>query len=109
LAQPPPFGPINLVADSSFRIAGRPDPAPDQMPEGLITRASAGYFDTMGIPVHRGRVFTAQDTETSNAVVISEMLRRVYFENEDPIGQHLLLGRRHVEVQVVGGGGRRQA
>jgi putative ABC transport system permease protein len=102
LAQPPPFGPINLVADSSFRIAGRPDPAPDQMPEGLITRASAGYFETMGIPVHRGRVFTAQDTETSNAVVISEMLRRVYFGNEDPIGQHLLLGRRRVEVQVVG-------
>jgi predicted permease len=102
LVQPPPFGPIVLVADSSFLIAGRSEPSPDQMPEGLITRADSGYFTAMQIPVHRGRVFTAQDNELSNSVVISDALQRLYFPNQDPIGQRLLLGRRHFEMQIVG-------
>jgi putative ABC transport system permease protein len=102
LIQPAPFGPLNLVADSGFRIAGRPDPALDQTPQALIARASTGYFQTMEIPILRGRVFTAQDTETSNAAVISDALRRAYFANEDPIGQRLLLGRQRLEMQIVG-------
>jgi putative ABC transport system permease protein len=56
----------------------------------------------MGIPLLRGRVFTAQDTETSMALVISDALRRIYFGAEDPIGQRLLLGSRRVEMQIVG-------
>jgi putative ABC transport system permease protein len=102
LVQPPPFGPVVMVADSGFRIAGRPDPAPDQMPQALVARASAGYFQTMEIPVLRGRVFTAQDTHTSTSVVISDALRRIYFGSEDPIGQRLLLGSRRLEMQIVG-------
>jgi predicted permease len=102
LVQPPPFGPLNLVADSGFRIAGRPDPGPDQMPQALIARVNPSYFQTMEIPVLRGRVFTAQDTDMSTSVVISDALRRVYFANEDPVGQRLLLGSRRIEMQIVG-------
>jgi putative ABC transport system permease protein len=102
LAQPLPFGPIDIVADTGFRIAGRPDVSPDQMPQALITRADAGYFSTMRIPVRSGRVFTARDGETSNAVVISEALARRYFAGEDPIGHHLLLGRRRLDAEIVG-------
>src|SRR5262249_33850146 len=72
LAQPLPFGPIDMVADTGFRIAGQPEVSPEQMPQALITRADAGYFSAMGIPVRRARGFTAQDGETSNRVVISE-------------------------------------
>jgi putative ABC transport system permease protein len=102
LAQPLPFGPVDMVADTGFQIAGRMAPLADQMPQALITRANATYFSTMGIPVQRGRVFTAQDTDQSNAVVISETLARRYFASEDPLGQRLLLGRQKLAMQIVG-------
>ena len=102
LAQPLPFGPIDIVADTSFDIAGRPPAPPEQRPQALITRASEGYFNAMGIPIRRGRVFTAQDGETSSSVVISETLARRYFPNEDPIGRGLLLGRARFELQIIG-------
>jgi predicted permease len=102
LAQPLPFGPIDIVADAGFRIAGQPDPTPDQVPQGLITRASTTYFSAMGIPLLRGRVFNAQDTETSNSVVISDTLAKRYFAGKDALGQRLLLGRQRIEMQIVG-------
>jgi len=102
LAQPLPFGPIDLVADADFEIAGRPPVSADQRPLALITRASAGYFAAMEIPVRRGRVFSAQDGETSSVAVISEALARRYFPGEDPIGAHLLLGSQKLEMQIVG-------
>ena len=102
LVQPPPFGPVAMVADSGFRIAGRPDPAPEQMPQALIARVSAGYFQTMEIPILRGRVFTGQDTDTSTSVVISDALRRIYFGNEDPVWPAAAAGSRRLEMQIVG-------
>ncbi len=101
-AQPLPFGPIDIVADTGFRVGGRPPVSVEQEPQALITRATPTYFSAMGIAVKRGRVFTSADTENSNAVVISEALAKRYFANEDPIGQRLLLGRRGVEMQIVG-------
>lgn len=102
LAQPLPFGPIDIVNDAGFRIAGLPDPAPDQMPQALITRATPGYFGAMSIPLLEGRVFTKQDGETSTSIVISESLRRRYFPNSDPLGQRILLGSRRLEMQIIG-------
>jgi predicted permease len=49
---------------------------------------SPGFFDTLGIPIVRGRGFTAADTESSPRVVlINEAAARQYFPGEDPIGQ----------------------
>jgi putative ABC transport system permease protein len=44
----------------------------------------------MQIPLKRGRLFTEQEVrESRNVVVINEALARKYFQNEDPLGQHL--------------------
>jgi putative ABC transport system permease protein len=102
IAQPLPFGPVALVNDVNFRIAGRPDAGPDQMPVSLIARADPGYFHAMGIPLLRGRGFDDRDNEKSTAVVISDTFRRVYFPDVDPLTQRLLLGSSRTEVQVVG-------
>ncbi len=100
--QPLPFGPIDIVADTGFRIAGRPPVSVDQEPLALITRVTPTYFSAMGIPVKRGRGFISSDTETSNSVVISEALAKRFFAGEDPVGQRMLLGRREIEMQIVG-------
>jgi len=102
LAQPLPFGPVDIVTDTGFAVAGRPLPAAGQSPQALIARISPTYFSTMGIPLRRGRGFTEQDGETSQSVVISEALANRYFAGQDPVGQRLLLGRQRLEMQIVG-------
>jgi predicted permease len=49
---------------------------------------SPNFFDTMEIPVVRGRSLSARDDEAApKVVVINEAAVRKYFPNEDPIGQ----------------------
>jgi putative ABC transport system permease protein len=62
-------------------------------PWAVFTVASAGYFDTMGIPFKRGRDFSAADTYTSPFVaVISESLARQSFGDADPVGKQIQCG-----------------
>jgi putative ABC transport system permease protein len=72
-----------------FTIIGKvSDPA--DLPETAYHEVSAGYFDTMRIPLLRGRAFTDKDDATAPGVaIISETLARRYFGNEDPIGQSI--------------------
>jgi predicted permease len=50
-----------------------------------------GYFETMNIPVIRGRALTASDTETSQRVaVVDEQLARKFWPGTDPIGRRIL-------------------
>jgi putative ABC transport system permease protein len=55
---------------------------------------SPGYFETMRIPLRRGRVFDARDVagEAVRPVVISESFARRRFPGQDPIGQRLRFG-----------------
>jgi putative ABC transport system permease protein len=49
---------------------------------------SANYFDTMEIPLLRGRAFTGVDGEKAPGVaIINETLARMLFEGEDPMGR----------------------
>jgi putative ABC transport system permease protein len=52
-----------------------------------------GYFETMGIPLLRGRALEPNDaTASPEAVVISEALARQEFGTRDPIGQRMRMG-----------------
>jgi len=55
---------------------------------------SPGYFETMGIPLIRGRLFDEHDLQPSvmRPVVISEALAKREFSGLDPIGQRLRFG-----------------
>jgi macrolide transport system ATP-binding/permease protein len=51
---------------------------------------SAGYFQTIGARLLRGRHFTDADTATSPPVtIVNDALVRLYFPGEDPIGQRI--------------------
>ena len=87
-------------------IEGQPDPPPGQERIVVTRIISPGYFDTMSIPILRGRGLTDQDTETTpNVVVISETMARRYWPGEDAVGKRIAAGRiRSPEdwIQVVG-------
>jgi predicted permease len=78
--------------DWSFIIEGRPP-----LPVGTYNMTkyrpvSAGYFETIGIPLLRGRSFTSADTaESPWVVVINDSMAREYWPSENPIGQRLNL------------------
>jgi predicted permease len=56
----------------------------------LRQHVSPRYFSTLGIPLRQGRVFTAQDTDPDNAVVVvSESLASQFWPGQDPLGKRL--------------------
>ncbi|MCI0433136.1 MAG: ABC transporter permease [Gemmatimonadetes bacterium] len=62
--------------------------------EILHRRADRGYFDALGIPLLRGRLFDSRDgPDAPLVVVINETLAREHFPGEDPIGQKIAYDR----------------
>jgi ABC-type antimicrobial peptide transport system permease subunit len=60
-----------------------------------VNQVSGGYFETLGIPLLRGRFLTDRDTaESPKVVVINEAAARKYFGENDPIGQPLEFPRK---------------
>lgn len=90
----------------SIAIEGRPDPPPGQEAIIVTRIISPGYFDTMSIPLLRGRQFTEQDMPTSpRAVVISETMARRFWPGEEAVGKRIGAGRIRTDadwIQVVG-------
>jgi predicted permease len=74
----------------SFRIEGRQTAPGVNNPHGSRWLVSEDYFQTMNIPLVRGRYFDARDTEANgHVVVIDEAMARKYWPDEDPLGKRV--------------------
>jgi predicted permease len=61
-----------------------------------------GYFATLGIPLLRGRDFTAADARGSSEVaIVNEQFANLVWPGGDPIGQELINGERTLEIVGV--------
>jgi len=88
-----PFG--GGWSTSSFTIEGFIVPPGQNGPWGDIRIVSPKFFETMRIPLKRGRVFTDQDIQSGQPVtVIDEQFVKKYFANTDPIGKRITFGAR---------------
>jgi putative ABC transport system permease protein len=75
---------------SIIRIEGRPEPKPGQEPEANFRIVSNSYFQTMQIPVLRGRDFTTQDSAKGQQVVaVNEAFAARFWPREDPVGKRM--------------------
>jgi putative ABC transport system permease protein len=74
-----------------FEVEGRPAPGPGQPAwNAAAVIALPGYFQTLGVPILRGRPFTSDDHGRSSTVtIINQALARRYFPGEDPIGKRI--------------------
>jgi putative ABC transport system permease protein len=87
----------------SFTIAGRPPLSPADQPSAQVRIATPEYFPAMGIPIVRGRGFTADDRAGGRRVLLlTETAARQFFPNEDPIGKHVTFGWRRNGVRLQG-------
>jgi len=74
-----------------FTVQGRPEPAPDRLPEANVRDASPSYFRVMGIPLLRGRFFAEGDgPDAPRVIIINQTLAGRVFPGQDPVGQHLV-------------------
>jgi predicted permease len=70
-------------------VDGHSAPGPKDDNFAAWDRVTAGYFDTIGTPIIKGRGITEQETASSRHVaVVNEAFARKFFRNEDPIGKH---------------------
>jgi putative ABC transport system permease protein len=101
LAAPLPF--TGFAPTSSFSIEGRPMGPGDPGPHSGLSWVTPAYFQTLGIPLMKGRFFTDQDRRGSEpVVVIDENLARQYWPDQDPIGKRLRRGVNSPWATIVG-------
>ena len=86
--------PMSGVDNSwQFAIQGRPPRPPGSSDVMNYRPVSAGYFETMGIPVLSGRGFDRNDIETSPLVVIiNTSMARIWWNQQNPVGEHVRFG-----------------
>jgi predicted permease len=64
--------------------------------------ASAGYFTAMGIPLIRGRLFQEGDgPDSPHVVVVSQLLAKRFWPNEDPIGKQIEYGNMDGDLRLL--------
>ena len=89
----------------AFHIEGRPP-----LPTGVFNVAkyravSDGYFETIGMPILKGRAVAPSDHQDAlYVVVINEAMARTFWRDQDPVGRRLRFGgpRQRTIIGVVG-------
>jgi putative ABC transport system permease protein len=77
----------------SFIVEGQNLQPTDKQPDAEYRVVTPEYFQTMSIPLLRGRTFSEQDApNVPQTFVINDTLARRYFPGEDPIGKRMNLG-----------------
>jgi putative ABC transport system permease protein len=76
----------------SFNLLDHPVPKANEPSSGFYVVAP-GFFETMQIPLVRGRTFDGRDQRNSAPVmVVTQEFAKKYFPNEDPIGRRVRIG-----------------
>ncbi len=97
-----PLGPIDEIYSLEFE--GRPPLPPGQGISALYYVVSPEYFDTMGIPLLKGRRFTDQDRAGApNVAIVNDEFVRLHYPTENPIGQRIHIGRNSSVVREIVG------
>ena len=99
----PPTLPPGFVATVPVYLPGHAPITPDEalrIPQQLVT---PGFFETLSIPLVRGRAFDARDSESGrNSVVVDQVLAARLWPDTNPIGQTLFVqGKPHEVIGVA--------
>jgi putative ABC transport system permease protein len=86
-----------------YAVDGREEPRAGQEPRAQSNIVSPAYFETMHIPLLRGRVFDARDrADSPRVVVINATMARQVWPDEEPLGRRLRFKGREDWATVIG-------
>ncbi len=75
---------------NDLQIEGYTSPPGEPGPTGDFRDASSDYFETIGMPLLRGRAFTDSDNaEAPPVVIVNQSMARHYWGQRDPLGQRI--------------------
>ncbi len=72
-----------------FHLEGKPMP-PGEMLFTDYRSVTPAYFATLGIPLLRGRLFTAHEPEKNPPLIVNEAFARRFWPGENPVGKALI-------------------
>ena len=83
--------PLYAIHYAPFEVEGHPVVQSGNAPTSDYASLTPNFFQTMGIPLRRGRLFTESDTQDKAAkvVLINETLAHKLWPGEDPVGSHI--------------------
>jgi putative ABC transport system permease protein len=96
--------PLNsgFTANGSFMIEGVHQDG-ETLPRAEFRGASALYFETLGVPILRGRAFDDHDRfDAERVAIVSQGLARRHWPDRDPVGQRISSDRGQTWARVVG-------
>lgn len=74
----------------NFVIEGRPQPLPGELPGAVYRIAMPGYFETLKLPLLRGRSLTeSDDLRAPGVAIINERAASAYWPGEDALGKRI--------------------
>jgi predicted permease len=78
-------------------------PRPHETLEERRAEVSPGYFETLGIPIIRGRAFTATDDDKAPlAIIVDQTAAARYWPGQDALGKKLMIyGRPNVVIGIA--------
>ncbi len=87
-----------------FEVEGRPTDDPNLRPTTDVRVASDRYFETIGIPLVSGRVFSRFDTQESLPVAVINSAMARYWQGQNPLGARISTNRKtwFTVVGIVG-------
>jgi putative ABC transport system permease protein len=78
---------------SIFIVQDKPVPPRENLPSSIFNPVDVSYFQTMGIPLLRGRTFeSSDDADSRPVIVINQTLAQSMWPGEDPIAKLLKQG-----------------
>ena len=89
--------PLGSAREQSSAIEGNRSAAGQKGVSVDVLRVALGYFETMTIPLLRGRDFIPKESESSNqapagAAIINDAMARKLWPSQDPVGRRISLG-----------------
>jgi putative ABC transport system permease protein len=97
-----PLPTLGWGTSTTVEVDGRPNPPGNDL-DTIVGVAEPGFFETLGIPLRRGRLFSLADDAPQRLLVavVNETFAKRYFRDEDPVGHHIRPDIREIRNQAT--------
>jgi putative ABC transport system permease protein len=96
----PPFS--GSGAATGVHILGQPDRPLSELPVAAVRIVGPAYFETMGIPLRRGRTFLSEElTEERHVVIVNQAFVDHYLPGENPLGRKVAIFMKSLEESTL--------
>jgi macrolide transport system ATP-binding/permease protein len=96
-----------LIGGGAFFVEGRAEPPNSQPPVAFLNHIGHGYFDTMQIPIVRGRPFREEEERlysgARRVAIVNETMAQMYWPGQNPIGKRFRVYNRNAPLMEIVG------